>query len=321
MFNLRSHQLGVFSANDAGKAEKSWGLFGLLVSWFTPGSCDQEAETVRSLYSPQGPLPHEANMQFHLPNLRCKNRSLGRDAFRQRNRLLYKGSFYVEGPWRIALCSRSPSLYRSQGHCTLSEAWITKENEGLDHIRSRKLCELGVLGEHWDRSVWMKIECLTGIGSRRCNGSTKCFCECVMEQGVKVRQNRGSCWPQAFQKADVGEKRDPERTQALDHGHVLLFAFSCVRSHGTDCVGAIEVACLCTYLKSSWAPYICLPANHHAGWVIETIIPNHRLTHLFVKVQCFFYFSMRRQRCRTVHSPLSCNTLGFHSTTSKLSLP
>lgn len=62
------------------------------------GSHDQEAEMVWSLFSPQGPLPHEANMQFHLPNLRCKNRSLGRDAHRQKNRLLHKGSFYVEGP-------------------------------------------------------------------------------------------------------------------------------------------------------------------------------------------------------------------------------
>lgn len=63
-----------------------------------PGSCDQEAEMVRSLFGPQGPLPHEANMQFDLPNLRCENRSLGRDAREQKNRLICKGSFYVEGP-------------------------------------------------------------------------------------------------------------------------------------------------------------------------------------------------------------------------------
>lgn len=71
--------------------------------WFSgflayPESCDQEAETVWSLCSPRGVLPHEANMQFHLSNLRCKNRSLGRDAHRQKNRLLHEGSFYVEGP-------------------------------------------------------------------------------------------------------------------------------------------------------------------------------------------------------------------------------
>lgn len=63
-----------------------------------PGSHDQEAEMMWSLLRPQGPLPHEANMQFHLPNLRCKNRSLCRDAHRQKDRSLHEGSFYVEGP-------------------------------------------------------------------------------------------------------------------------------------------------------------------------------------------------------------------------------
>lgn len=36
---------------------------------------------------------------------------------------------------------------------------------------------------------------------------------------------------------------------------------------------------------------IYLPAHHHAGLVIETIILSHRLTHMFVKVQ-FFYNSL-----------------------------
>ena len=63
-----------------------------------PGSRDQEAELMWSLSSPQGPLPHEANMQFHLANLRCKNRRLGRDAHRQKDTVIHKGSFYFEGP-------------------------------------------------------------------------------------------------------------------------------------------------------------------------------------------------------------------------------
>lgn len=105
---------------------------------------------------PQGPLPHEANMQFHLPNLRCKNRSPGRDAHRQRNRL-HKGSFYVEGPWSISLCSCGPSFCTSQEHYMVVETWITKAVEGLNHISSWKLCGPEVLREDWDRNIWSSV--------------------------------------------------------------------------------------------------------------------------------------------------------------------
>lgn len=54
----------------------------------------------------------------------------------------------------------------------------------------------------------------------------------------------------------MGEERDPERTQALDRGFCVrscaLSTFSRVRAHHErDCVGAVEVALLCTYFKSS----------------------------------------------------------------------
>lgn len=132
--NLLSRQLGYFQQNVAGGGkEKSTGLFRFLVSWLSRGHMTRKREMVRSLFSPQGPLPHEANMQFHLPNLRCKNRTQSRDAHRQKDRLLHKGSFYVEGPWSTALCSSGLSLCRSQGHCMVIKTWITKAVEGLNH--------------------------------------------------------------------------------------------------------------------------------------------------------------------------------------------
>lgn len=57
--------------------------------------------------------------------------------------------------------------------------------------------------------------------------------------------------------------------------------------HGSDRVGALPVERLCTYFKSSRALYIRSQAHRHAGLVIQTIIPNHRLTHMFVKVWLF----------------------------------
>lgn len=101
-----------------------------------------------------GTLSHEANMQFHLPNLRCKNRNLGRDAHKQKDRLLHKGGFYVEDPWSIKLLFLQ--RYYS-GH----EATVYVEE--LDLKRSLELCGLNLLREDWDLC---KIECLTGIGSR-----------------------------------------------------------------------------------------------------------------------------------------------------------
>lgn len=146
-----------FQQKEAGRVEKSWGLFGFLVSWFTPGHVTRKQRWC-GLYSVlRDPCLTRQTCNFILPNLRCKSRSLGRDAHEQKNRLVCKGSFYVEGPWSITLCSCGWSLCWSQGHCILLETWITKEGEGLDHIRSRKLCELGVLREDWDSSVWMKF--------------------------------------------------------------------------------------------------------------------------------------------------------------------
>lgn len=43
----------------------------------------------------------------------------------------------------------------------------------------------------------------------------------VMEPGVKVRENKGSCWPQTLQKADVVKQHDLERIQEPDRGWVL----------------------------------------------------------------------------------------------------
>lgn len=59
---------------------------------------------------------------------------------------------------------------------------------------------------------------MTGIESRRCNWS----CEPETEQGVKVRENWGSCRPQPRWKADVGEKHDVARARDMDRGSCVL---------------------------------------------------------------------------------------------------
>lgn len=76
---------------------------------------------------------------------------------------------------------------------TRKSCWI-----GLDHISSWKWCEPNVPRDFWrfkpfgfKWSVWQKLapDAVMGAVSEWV---------CVMEQGVKVRENRGSCWPQAF---------------------------------------------------------------------------------------------------------------------------
>lgn len=122
-------------------------------------------------------------------------------------------------------------------------------------------------------------------------------------EAVDLRLSESGCGWEAWCGADPSF-----RPWSCDLACILV----CVCSrHGTECVGAIEVACLCTYLKSSWDPYIPLPARHHAGLVIETIIPNRRLSHMFVKVQSFFIFSVWTLRYGAVHSPLSLNSVSF----------
>lgn len=97
------------------------------------GSHDQEAEMMWSPFSPQGPLPHEANIQFNFPNLRCKNRSLGRDAHRQRNRLLFIKEAFMSRvlealhSFLAHPCAdhKAPARLKRLGSRKLYKGWVT----------------------------------------------------------------------------------------------------------------------------------------------------------------------------------------------------
>lgn len=110
---------------------------------------------------------------------------------------------------------------------------------------------------------------------------------------MKVREDRGSCWPRPFfKKADVNEGIDAERTRGplLSYLHALSLKFClllCVHER-THCVGAASVSMffvLFCFFSDVRELYMYLPAHHYAGLVIKTIIQSHWLTHMFVKVQ------------------------------------
>lgn len=148
-----------------------------------------------------------------------------------------------------------------------------------------------------------------------------------MEQGVKVREDKGDCWPEAFKKADVGEKHYAEGTEALDIGFCVhswfWWTFWCVHVHrGTNCVGALEVA-RCVHILNVYELYFYVLARHQADLVIKTIILSHRLTHMFVKVQLFIFSCLQKKHSKQIYSPTSLcyNTVRLHSTTDGLNLP
>lgn len=114
----------------------------------------------------------------------------------------------------------------------------------------------------------------------------------VMEPGVKVRENKGSCWPQTLQKADVVKQHDLERIQEPDRGWVLctlmcpglLFWFFV---HVSSCVVVSwrREFVLILYIKSSWLLNINIlfSSQTNTQWLIRAIIRGHRLTHVFVE--------------------------------------
>ncbi len=141
----------------------------------------------------------------------------------------------------------------------------------------------------------------------------------VMEQGVKVKENRGSCWPRAFQNADVDEKRDPERTQAPDSGfcvrscaHDYIFLWAC--PHWEWLCGCTW-SCALAYIFKIFVSLMYLLASpspcrlsHRANY------PKPQVDSYVCQSVAFFIFSYsaeRTQRYGTVHSPSALILLGF----------
>lgn len=210
---------------------------GCLGFWFPdyPGHMTRKRRWC-GLPSPQGPLPHEANMQSHSPNLRCKNSSLSRDAHGQKNRLLHKESFYVEGPWSIVLDFSGPSFCRPQGHCMVIDIWMVRAHKQMEIIWTE--CSQGRLR----LENLVECGCWTGIGFRHYNGCSEYV------DGSTVWK-----WEKIGEAVDLSLfwKRMWVRNVILTGPrlcNMYVIMYFCVHVHVCCCV------CMCSMRASVWMP-------------------------------------------------------------------
>lgn len=99
-------------------------------------------------------------------------------------------------------------------------------------------------GEDWDWSIWLKIECLTEIGSRRCNGSSEC-----------VWWSRVWKWERIGEAVDLRLFRKRMWVKSMIQRGLGLYcvcALSCFWVHFCECIfvcacSAWECSCGCTW--------------------------------------------------------------------------
>lgn len=192
--------------------------------------------------------------------------------------------------------------------CGWQSFWMVR----IYSISSCKLFGLNVQREDWWKSIWLNMAIWQEAASDGIMGALSMWWSRVwkwerIREAVDLMLFRKRMWVRSVILS--GPRLETvtafvwlwARTRSCAWEYICMFALVCACLAGSDCVGALEVVCLCTYFNSSWALYVRLPAHCYAGLVIKTIIPSHKLTHMFVEVWLFiFSFSFKRSGRDTV---------------------